>query len=137
MKQLVRFLSKYLSPAQLFSTDVMEQEIDTETEMAGIWQGYIHVDGKDIKPIWFLLKDSGSFEVFVSPFDKDPFRLTGIWEISDNYFSAAFNGRTDKWILEGVMNEERNSIKGDIIIQGDLIEIIDSETTNGVFILKK
>jgi len=137
MKQLVSFLSKYLSPSQFFTANDVKQEIVLETKMAGIWQGYIHIDGKDIKPIWFLLKVSGSFEVFVSPFDKDPFRFTGIWEISDNYFSAAFNGSTDTCILEGVMNEEGNSIKGDIIIQGDLVEIIDSETTNGIFILKK
>ena len=137
MKQFVNFLSKYLSPGYSGSTNQDEDILDIESGMAGIWQGYIHVDGKDIQPIWFLLKADGGFEVFVSPFEKDPFRFNGIWEINDNYFSAVFNGRTDTWILEGKMNEEADSIKGDIVIQGDLAEIIDSETTNGIFILKK
>ena len=111
--------------------------MDIELQMAGIWQGYMQVDGKEIQPVWFLLKADSGFEVFVSPFEKDPFRFSGLWEINDRYFSAVFNGRTDTWILEGVMNDERDSIKGDVIIQGDLIEIIESDMSRGIFTLKK
>jgi len=111
--------------------------MDIELQMAGIWQGYMQVDGKEIQPVWFLLKADSGFEVFVSPFEKDPFRFSGLWEINDRYFSAVFNGRTDTWILEGVMNDEGDSIKGDVVIQGDLIEIIESDMSRGIFTLKK
>ena len=136
MKQLASFLSRYFSPVELGS-EVVSPEMDIELQMAGIWQGYMQVDGKEIQPVWFLLKADSGFEVFVSPFEKDPFRFSGLWEINDRYFSAVFNGRTDTWILEGVMNDEGDSIKGDVIIQGDLIEIIESDMSRGIFTLKK
>jgi hypothetical protein len=56
---------------------------------------HIHVEGKDIKPIWFCEKDSGSFEYLYRHLISDPFRFNGIWEISDSYFSApSMAGRT-------------------------------------------
>lgn len=137
MKQFVNFLSRHLSPPRFSDVNHEEKVTNKETQMEGIWQGYLHLTGKDIRPIWFLLKAAGIFEVFVSPFDKDRFRFNGNWEVDGNYFSAVFNGRIDTWVLDGVMNENADLIKGDIVIQGDLAEIIESESTDGVFILKK
>ncbi len=137
MKQLMDYLPKYFPG---FSSFVPRRTVKIsfrQKEIAGIWKGCLNMPEKASQTILFVLKDGGRFYVCVSPFNNDSFESTGTWQINGKYFSAAFSGATSQWIFKGMLDEKNKMIQGDISIEGDLFEIIESEKCSGMFVLER